>query len=143
MARPGPGLAPLAWIPGARFGEEPEERPGKRAIERPGKRAIKRAVQIGGVLGVLGGLGGLAGCGASPPVATPSDAARVHIELAELQRGRTLLVSKCSSCHRPPLPADQTVRAWPGKLGEMAERAHLDVAEQHLIEQYLVTMAAR
>lgn len=84
----------------------------------------------------------VAGCGVSPPPATALDASRAHIELAELQRGRSLLVSKCGGCHRPPLPADHRGGSWPEKLDEMSPRAHLDVLQRHLIEAYLVTMAA-
>jgi nitrate/TMAO reductase-like tetraheme cytochrome c subunit len=86
-------------------------------------------------------LGVLAGCGMSPPTAT--DASRAHIELADLQRGRSLLVTKCGNCHRPPLPTDHGAHEWPEKLDEMATRANLDVMQGHLIEQYLVTMAMR
>jgi hypothetical protein len=89
-------------------------------------------------------IGALAGCGvSSPPVATPLDASRAHVELAELERGRSLLVSKCGGCHRTPLPASYRQDLWPGKLDEMSSRANLDVAQRHLIEAYVVTMAAR
>lgn len=88
-------------------------------------------------------LGILAGCGMSPPPATALDASRAHIELAELQQGRSLLVSKCGGCHRTPLPGEHRGDAWPVKLDDMSARAHLDVLQRHLIEEYLVTMAAR
>lgn len=81
---------------------------------------------------------------AMPPVATPRDADRGRVELAELQQGRTLLVQKCSgSCHRAPLPSDHSAAEWPEKLEEMAQRAALHGSEQKLIERYLVTMATR
>ncbi len=83
------------------------------------------------------------GCGGAPPVATVADAQRVHLELAELQQGRSLLVGKCSGCHRPPLPTDHSIAEWPGKLGEMSERAGLLGPQRHMIEEYLVTMAQR
>jgi len=85
----------------------------------------------------------LAGCGMSPPAATAIDASRAHVELADLQRGRSLLVSKCGGCHRTPQPAEYSGETWPGKLDEMTARANLDVVQRHLIEAYLVTMAAR
>jgi hypothetical protein len=109
----------------------------------PKGSVVKRFVFVLGALGGLGGLGVQAGCGVSPPVATVNDAARAHIELADLQRGRTLFVGKCGGCHRVPLPAEHGASEWPGKLDEMSGRAHLDVAQRHLIEQYLVTMAMR
>jgi hypothetical protein len=89
--------------------------------------------------------GVLAGCGAGGtlPIATQTDASRAHVELASLQRGRSLVASKCGSCHRPPLPSDHGAIAWPREVDAMAPRAHLDVAERDLVERYFVTMAAR
>ena len=75
------------------------------------------------------------------PPATAIDASRAHVELADLQQGRSLLVSKCGGCHRTPLPADHRVEAWPEKIDDMSARAKLDVTQRHLIEEYLVTMA--
>jgi hypothetical protein len=73
----------------------------------------------------------------TPPAATAGDANRANVELAELSQGRTLLIQKCgSSCHT-------TVMEWPGKLDEMADRAHLEPRQRALIEKYLVTMAQR
>ncbi len=97
---------------------------------------MKRVVLALAMVGVV------AGCGMSPPPATALDASRAHVELAELQRGRSLLVSKCGGCHRPPLPAEHRSDLWPEKLDEMSPRAHLDDLQRHLIEAYLVTMAA-
>jgi mono/diheme cytochrome c family protein len=85
----------------------------------------------------------LGGCVAGPPVATPADAARANRGLAELQRGRVLLVARCGSCHRPPMPSDRGVREWPGMLDEMSGRANLDATQRQLIEVYLITMATR
>jgi len=79
----------------------------------------------------------------SPPPATALDASRAHVELAELQRGRSLLVSKCGGCHRTPLPTSYRGELWPEKLDEMSGRANLDVVQRRLIEAYVVTMAAR
>ena len=88
-------------------------------------------------------LGVLAGCSASLPAATASDASRAHLELADLQHGRALVVSKCGSCHRPPLPTEHAATEWPVMLDEMSARANLDVMQRRLIEGYLVTMAMR
>ena len=92
-------------------------------------------------LGVAAGLAG--GCGPGLPAATPADATRAHVELAELQHGRSLVVSKCGGCHRPPLPSDAGSDAWPSKLDEMSARSHLDANQRRLIEAYLVTLATR
>lgn len=79
-----------------------------------------------------------------PPPATASDASRAHIELAELQQGRTLLVQKCgNACHVTPMPLQHTAAEWPAKLSEMADRSHLQPMQRALIEKYLVTMAQR
>jgi len=80
----------------------------------------------------------------TPPAVTASDASRAHLELADLQNGRTLLVQKCgNSCHTTPMPSSHPAAEWPAKLDEMAERSHLDPMQRALIEKYLVTMAAR
>ena len=81
------------------------------------------------------------GCTAPPPQATAIDADRAHIELAQLQSGRSLLVKRCSGCHATPRPVDHTAMDWPRKLGEMSDRAHLGLSERGLIEKYLVVMA--
>ena len=85
--------------------------------------------------------GALAGCGSTLPVATAGDAARAGVELAELQRGRSLVGAKCGGCHRTPLPTDHRAAEWPHMLDEMSARAHLDPAQRDAIERYLITMA--
>jgi nitrate/TMAO reductase-like tetraheme cytochrome c subunit len=85
----------------------------------------------------------LAGCRASLPTATATDAFRANVELAELQRGRSLVVSKCGNCHRPPHPAERRPNEWPETLDEMSQRANVDLTQRHLIEEYLITMAER
>lgn len=82
-------------------------------------------------------------CRMTPPQATSIDADRAHVELAFLQHGRSLLVTKCGNCHRPPLPTDHTAFDWPKKLDEMSMRAGLDVEQRRAIETYLVTMAQK
>lgn len=88
-------------------------------------------------------LGLLTGCGAALPAATATDASRAHVELADLQHGRSLVVSKCGNCHAPPRPSDHAATKWPEKLDEMSARAHLNFMQRHLIEAYLVAMAGR
>jgi hypothetical protein len=85
----------------------------------------------------------VAGCSMSLPPATAMDASRANIALADLESGRSLVLSKCSSCHRPPMPARHGARDWPGKIDEMSQRAKLDTTQRRLIEDYLVTMAVR
>ena len=107
---------------------------------RLGKREFESYFQV---VAKLLALVLLAGCAAAmPPAATAMDADRVHVQLADLQKGRDLLVSKCgASCHATPLPAQHPRGAWPQKLGEMSERAGLVPAERTLIEQYLTAMS--
>lgn len=89
-------------------------------------------------------LGLLAGCvGSSPPPASPADATRANLELAELQSGRSLLLSKCGGCHRVPMPTEHRAHEWPTKIDDMSARAHVDDQQRRLIEEYLVTMASR
>ncbi len=100
-----------------------------------------RAVAL--TLGLVVGVAFAAGCGGTPPAATAMDAARANVELAELERGRSLMLAKCGGCHRAPMPTDHTPADWPHSVGTMAERAKLDATQRHLIEQYLITMATR
>jgi hypothetical protein len=84
----------------------------------------------------------LAACRVAPPHATAGDAERAHVAVDELERGRSLLVSKCgASCHAAPLPSQHTAREWPAKLDEMADRASLHFGERRLIEEYLIAMS--
>ena len=88
-------------------------------------------------------LAALVGCGTSLPVATSGDAARAGVQLADLEQGRSLVAAKCGNCHPPPVPAAHRTAEWPHMLDEMSARSHLDLAQRHLIEQYLMTLAAR
>jgi hypothetical protein len=86
---------------------------------------------------------GLSACYSAPPRATALDAQRGNVELAELQQGRALMVTKCGNCHRPPMPSEHPAALWPEKLDEMASRANLDGRQRRLIQQYFVVMAQR
>lgn len=83
----------------------------------------------------------VAGCSPGLPTATAVDAERAHVQLADLQEGRSLTQAKCGSCHHVPLPADRPADQWPRMIDEMSVRSHLDANQHHLIEAYLVTMA--
>jgi len=84
---------------------------------------------------------GLAACSPQPPHATPLDAERAQVGLAQLQEGRGLLIQKCGNCHRAPLPSVHRPIEWPKALDEMAQRSKLDHHQRQMIEQYLVVMA--
>jgi len=107
-----------------------------RSPRRP--RALGRAL-----LASLAMAGALVGCGTSLPLATSGDAARAGVQLADLQEGRSLVAAKCGNCHPPPVPAAHHTGDWPRMLDEMSARSPLDLAQRHMIEQYLMTMAAR
>ena len=84
-----------------------------------------------------------ASCGPGLPTATPGDAERAHVQLADLEEGRSLTLAKCGSCHHVPMPSDRSADQWPRMIDEMSVRSHLDANQHHLIEAYLVTMAVR
>lgn len=85
-----------------------------------------------------------AGCARRvPPRATALDAERASVALADLERGRELLIAKCGSrCHKTPMPGDHTAAEWPHELDEMSERAKLTPVERAAIERYVITMAS-
>jgi hypothetical protein len=93
---------------------------------------------------VASAMAGGAGCAPrQPPTVSADDAQRGNVELVELQQGRSLLLGKCTNCHKAPMPSEHTAAEWPSKLDEMAARASLDYSQQKLIEKYLVTMSTR
>lgn len=83
-----------------------------------------------------------AACGGpSLPVATEADAARLQLAKADLDRGRALLIAKCSGCHITPAPRDHRAASWPGHVADMEARAKLVDGEAALITQYLTAFA--
>jgi cytochrome c5 len=80
------------------------------------------------------------------PSATPVDAKRASVTwpgttVAELNQGRQIYLSKCSSCHQPVQPGSIAPKEWPQHIDEMKTRSKLDDREVRLIERYLVTMS--
>ena len=75
------------------------------------------------------------------PHATSVDASRSGIATAELERGRSLYLSRCTSCHLPIAPTAVAAELWPNHVDEMREQARLDDEETRLVTQYLVTMS--
>jgi hypothetical protein len=89
----------------------------------------------------------LAACHTNAPVATDADAARAAARwpgttTEELNRGRSLFMGHCGTCHQPPRPTKYSADEWPGHVAEMRERAGLTFDEQQLVEHYVVTMAS-
>jgi len=85
----------------------------------------------------------LISCAPPLPVATEADAQRSHVELAQLEAGRALLIKKCSGCHDTPSPGQRSPSDWPHQVGAMQQRAGIDASQRALIEQFLVVMAAK
>lgn len=82
------------------------------------------------------------------PHATADDAARAQgrwpgTTAEDLEHGRDVYVSKCSTCHLPPTPTDYAPDAWPGHILDMRDRAHLDADAEEAIRRYVITMAGR
>jgi cytochrome c5 len=87
-------------------------------------------------------LGLVAACrGPWLPVATEADATRSNAAVADLNRGRQLLIHSCSGCHLTPSPRDHRAADWPSEVAEMRERSKLDADEVALITQYLTAFA--
>ncbi|CAN5896715.1 hypothetical protein BH11MYX2_BH11MYX2_24050 [soil metagenome] len=79
----------------------------------------------------------VAACGVPPPVVSAADAQRANVELAELQQGRQIVVTKCSGCHDAPLPSGP----WRKNIDEMSNKAKLSGGERRLLVQYMEVMA--
>lgn len=84
----------------------------------------------------------LAGCAAAVPHVTAEQvawaaerwpAARVQ----QLEHGRSLYVTRCSSCHAAPAPAEVAALGTEEMVKEMAERARLSDEEQQLVLQFV------
>lgn len=100
------------------------------------------------ILGTLFGIALLVIACARPnlPHATTADALRASstwpgTTTAQLDHGRSLYLSRCTSCHLPVEPSRIAAAEWPEHVNEMKERAHLDEEEASLVIRYLVTMA--
>ena len=93
-------------------------------------------------------LSALGACGASAvPAPAQSDVVRVsdkypNTTLAELERGRALYLSRCTTCHAPVEPTSIPAQRWPGEVSEMSERARLGT-EETLVVKYLVAQSLR
>jgi mono/diheme cytochrome c family protein len=59
-------------------------------------------------------------------------------DLAELQAGRKLYVSKCGGCHNLILPEKFTAVQWPAHVESMEKRSNITPDEIRLIIKYLV-----
>jgi cytochrome c5 len=96
---------------------------------------------------VAAGLCATAACAAALRQATPEDAVRLAprwpgTTIADLQRGRSLYVRRCSGCHSLVLPRAFPAEKWPGLVDDMAEKARLDPGERDDVVRFLVVVAS-
>ncbi|HUS66615.1 MAG TPA: hypothetical protein VMZ28_18890 [Kofleriaceae bacterium] len=61
---------------------------------------------------------------------------------AQLEQGRDLYVARCGGCHPLHRPGELDAARWSIVVGEMAERARLDVAQRDLVLRYLTALSA-
>ena len=105
---------------------------------------MKLAMQWAALWGVA-----LVACGGSPiPQPTAADARRgaAHfpdLTLAELERGRSLYVSRCGSCHTLKRPAELAPHQWEREVTAMREEngVKLSDTEAQAIVRYLTVAA--
>jgi hypothetical protein len=89
-----------------------------------------------------------AGCESTndvPPPVTVRLAARIghgqRVDVATLQQGRSLFVSRCIECHTLPRVSEHSASDWPRLIDEMADRANLKPTERNAVVAYI--LAAR
>jgi len=62
----------------------------------------------------------------------------------DLEAGRSLFASRCSSCHALPSPSEKTPTDWDQTVqGEMGARARLSAKDRNLVAHYLATVSQR
>jgi mono/diheme cytochrome c family protein len=103
----------------------------------------RRLLPVALVVGALAA----AGCAAALRQATPEDAVRLaprwpETAVADLQRGRSLYVRRCSGCHNLVLPRAFPAERWPGLVDGMAARARLGPGEREDVARFLVAVAS-
>ncbi len=93
-------------------------------------------------------LAAAAGCAGALVVPDDADVGALRARfpgttLADLQRGRTLYVSRCAACHHLHLPAERAPDAWPRIVEKMAPDANLSGTDLDVVERYLMAASAR
>jgi hypothetical protein len=80
------------------------------------------------------------------PAVTPQMAAATKgrpVNVALLQKGRTLLVHRCVECHTLPPLWHYKTEDWPQIVNSMAHRASLKPAEQDAIVAYILAVRSQ
>lgn len=85
----------------------------------------------------------LASCGGPPPEVTPAMVARAQrqtptVTTESLERGRQILLTKCTACHGVRQPADYSPTLWRGYIREMGPKALLDTGSMSDLLQYVL-----
>ena len=90
-----------------------------------------------------------AGCVSAFPRPGTAEVAALHgtdpgARLEDLERGRSLYLSKCGGCHLLIEPAKHAPDAWPAKVQRMQSegKVHLAAGELRDIERYLAGVSA-
>jgi hypothetical protein len=63
-------------------------------------------------------------------------------QAAELEHGRSLYVTRCSSCHAPPSPDEVMAQNDADMMKEMVDRAKLTPVEQQALMRYVEAAAS-
>src|SRR6185312_14103706 len=98
---------------------------------------------------VISVIGMLAGCEstsfAPPPPVTPQMAARKgqRVDVATLDKGRTLFAHRCIECHTLPPFWHYRAKDWPQLVDSMAHRANLKPQERDAIVSYIQAVRAQ
>ena len=66
----------------------------------------------------------------------------MQADLAEVERGRALLVSVCAACHEPVHPLDCTLAVWDEVMPRMLAKSDLPVADGRCVRAYVLVVQA-
>ena len=81
-----------------------------------------------------------------PPVTSEMTKAasrtKQDVDLAKLERGRTLFVHRCIECHTLPAMWHYTPKDWTKIVNNMSHRASLKPAERDAIVAYILAVRA-
>jgi mono/diheme cytochrome c family protein len=86
------------------------------------------------------------GCTAVLPFPQPTDVGAAQARWpgttqADLERGRSIYVKRCGSCHYLHRPGELAPGKWPAVVAKMAPRAKLSPAESDDVVRYLVVLS--
>ena len=99
----------------------------------------RRLILLGAVL--------MTGCGPVIPPVTPdlvstAGARGVTTDLPQLERGRSLYTTRCSTCHALHEPREKSAGEWPALVEIMGARAYLPEPQRRDVLAFLMATAA-